>query len=87
MMASACGSLKPIYPLALEIRPSLKKQTSQVEEVRVLMKVVEDSPRSILDVRGSDYRNASVWKFRGKLGPTMRILERGYARRNWISVN
>lgn len=52
---------------------SASTHTGEVEKIRVLVKVVEDSARSKLDVGGSYYRNSIFRKPRCKLRSALTV--------------
>lgn len=75
MTATASGSTKPGYspqPVCLQNHNCC---TCQVEEVRLLVKFVEHSARSVFDICSSQDGNAIFGKFSCKLRSALSILE------------
>lgn len=75
--ATASGSLKPANRSQLRSHSSRLRvrHTREVEEVGLLVKFVEDRSRAILDIAGSQNRNAVWRKLLGEGGASVMIFE------------
>lgn len=58
--------------------------TGQVEEIRLLVKLVEDSTRSVLDIGRSEDGDGILWEGFGEVRATFVVFESSDSGSHWV---
>ena len=61
--------------------------TGEIEEIGLLMEVIEDCARSVLDVCGGEYSDTILWQLGRKLRPALSVFGCGNPRRDCDGVD